>query len=121
MQFSFRISSQTLTSIVTEQDFEKTDEWLREAHPYFAAKPTVQIMKRQQAPSSSNSSGTVPVDSKPQMTIKEREANYAKARAAIFSDEDQSNNARNPPTNSKPGGSNAKGSKNVNTRNNNKK
>ena len=75
-------------------------------------------MKRQQAPSSSNSSGTVPVDSKPQMTIKEREANYAKARAAIFSDEDQSNNA---PTNSKPGGSNAKGSKNVNTKNNNKK
>lgn len=109
-----------LIFIAVEQNFEKTDEWLREAHPYFAAKPTVQIMKRQ-APSNSNSPGTVPTGSKPQVTIQEREASYAKARAALFSDEDQANNARNPPNKAKPSGGNAKGPKNVNNRNNSKK
>lgn len=110
--------------VLVEQNFEKTDDWLREAHPYFASKPTVQIMKRQPNPSSdTNPTGNhVASNSQSQMTIQEREANYAKARAAIFS-ENQSNEPpkqRKQQNNKSGNPANAKNSKHVN-KNSNKK
>ncbi len=80
-------------------------------------------MKRQPSPSA-NPTGAAPVASKSQsqMTIQEREANYAKARAAIFNENQSTDPPKQnkPQNNNKSGAANAKGSKYVN-KNSNKK
>jgi len=79
----------------TGANYFEYDSRLQEAHPFYSSQPVVRILKKTDTSGSNNSSPTTNPSNEPKMqqsterqlmkSLEEREREYAKARAAIFS------------------------------------